>query len=424
VLIPLLLILAVAACLLLEAFFSGSETAIISADKAQLRAAARHGDQRAAVAEDLLERSETLLSTTLVGTNLAVVTSTSLATLLVGHYVSGDWESAVTTLIMAPLILIVGEIVPKSVARASADTITLRVAPLLALAQRAMRPLVAFVGWIASWALSIVGSRDTGDSPYVSREELLALAEIGEEHGLLDAEELRMIQGVLELRDRPVASVMVPLADMASVPLDASVADLEQAAARTGFSRFPVYEERIDNIVGIVSFVDVLRCDLPGDPAATPLAPYVRREVAFVPETKPVGELLRELRYSLTPMAIVVEERGGVVGLATVNDLVEEIVGRIRDERLEGPADLIERDSLAFECDGKMAIDELAELTGLTIRKEGFETVSGLVLKLTGRIPQAGQSLELGPFRIDILEATPRQVRRLRFTRTEGKAQG
>jgi CBS domain containing-hemolysin-like protein len=227
-----------------------------------------------------------------------------------------------------------------------------------------------------------------------------------------------MIQGVLELRDRPVSSVMVPLADMVSVPMEATVADLEQAAARRGFSRFPVYQGRVDNIVGIVSIVDVLRADLPSDPAGVPIGPYVHREVTYVPETKPVGELLRELRYSPSPMAIVVEEHGGVVGLATVDDLVEEIIGRIRDERHDGPDGLIARDNVAFECDGRMPVDELAELTGLTIRKEGFETVAGLVMKLTGRIAQTGEVVEFGPFRIDVLDARPRRVRRVRFTRT------
>jgi len=229
-----------------------------------------------------------------------------------------------------------------------------------------------------------------------------------------------MIESVLELRDRPVSSVMVPLVNIASVPLGATVADLEREAARRPFSRFPVHEGRVDNIVGIVSTVDVLRAEALGDPAATPIEPFVQREVAYVPETKPVGELLRELRYSSAPMAFVVEEHGGVVGLATVTDLVEEVVGRIRDARLEGPADLIARGSRVFECDGDMDVTELAELTGLAIRKEGFETVGGLVMKLTGHIPQAGDSVDFGPFRVEVLEASSRRVQRLRFTRVRG----
>jgi len=335
--LTLLLISFVVACLLLEGFFSGSETAIISADKAQLRAAARRGNKRAALAQKLLERSEALLSTTLVGTNLAVVAGTSLATLVVARYVSQDWKSTATTIIMSPLILIFGEIVPKSIARASAYTITLRAARPLRVAQRLMHPVVALVGRLVETTLALFGSRPTGGSPYVTREELIALAELGEEHGLLVPDERRMIQSVLALRDRPASTVMVPLAEMEALAVSTTVADLEGAAARTGFSRFPVYEGRADNIVGIVSVVDVLRADLPDDPAATPIASFVHREATYVPKTKSVGELLRELRYSPTPMAIIVDEHGGPVGLATVEDLVEEIIGRIRDERHEAP---------------------------------------------------------------------------------------
>jgi len=164
--------------------------------------------------------------------------------------------------------------------------------------------------------------------------------------------------------------------------------------------------------------VDVLRSDLPAAPEATPIAPFVHRDITYVPETKPVGDLLRELRYSAVPMAIVVEEYGGVVGLATSADLVEEIIGDIRDERLGGAPNLIARGSDVFECDGTTDVDELAELTGLAIRKEGFDTVAGLVLHLAGRIPQKGETLSFGPFSIEVLDATPRHVKRLRFTRT------
>ena len=411
-------VLLVILCLLIEGFFSGSETAIISADKAQLRAASRRGDRRASLAVRLLQRSEALLSTTLVGTNLAVVAGTSLATLVIGHHVPREWESTVTILVMAPLILIFGEIVPKSVARAGANAIAIRVAGPLRVAQRVMAPVILLVSRIAEAILALLGSRPTGASLFVTREELMVLAEMGEEHGVIVSEERRMIQSVLELRNRPISSAMVPLVNIISVPIGATVAELDDVAGRSGFSRFPVYEGRVDNIVGIVTVMDVLGADLPGDPAATPIAPFIRREITYVPETKPVGELLRELRYSPLPMAIVVEEYGGVVGLATDADLVEEIVGRIRDERHLSPARLIASGSDVFECDGTAPVDELAELTGLAIRKEGFETVAGLVMQLTGRIPKAGEHIPFGPFRIEILDATPRHVRRLRFTRT------
>lgn len=404
------LVVLIAACLLLEGFFSGSETAIISADRVSLRARARRGDARAMVAQELLERSERLLSTTLVGTNLAVVTGTSLATLAVGRWVGAEWESVVTTAVMSPLILVFGEILPKSLGRANALGMTLRVARALRFAQRLMAPVVVGVGWVADTVLRPLGRGGGAGSPYVSREGLKALAEVGAEQGALLSEEKRMMHSVLELHERPVETVMVPLVEMVALPLDATLADLETATARSGFSRLPVYEGRVDNVVGIVRVVDALKEELAPD---APVGPLVHRDVAYVPETKPVGELLAELRYSLAPMAIVVEEHGGVVGLVTLEDLVEEVIGHIRDER-EGE-DLLRLEARSFDCDGAMEVDELVRLTGLPVRKEGFETVGGLLMKLTGRIPQRGETVAFGPYRVEVLEATARQVRRVRF---------
>lgn len=415
-LVPLL-IAAVLACLLCEAFFSGTETALISADRAQLRASARRGDARAALAERLLERAEALLSTTLVGTNLAVVTATALATVVVGHYVAPSRENLVTTLVLSPLILVFGEIVPKSIGRAYADRATRRLAGPLRLIQRALSPIVQGASRLAEAALAVLGSRATGQSPYVTREELMAMAELGERHGLLVSDERRMIHSILELRERPVSTVMVPLVDVAAIPLGASVADLEELAAHTGFSRFPVYEARVDNVVGMVSTLDVLHAVPEAGRGTARLAPFVRRDVTYVPETKAVGDLLQELRTGPMPTAVVVDERGGVVGLVTTDDLVEEIVGRIRDVRHDGPGDAVATSRAAFECDGRMEIDELIERTGEPIAKEGFETVAGLVVKVAGRIPQAGDEIELGPFRIEVLEADARRIARLRVVR-------
>lgn len=332
-----LLLLLVALCLVAEGFFSGTETALISSDKAQLRSEAGRGNRRAALAQRLLEKPEALLSTTLVGTNVAVVAATSLATLIVTHYAGPKWESLITTLVMSPLILVFGEIVPKSLARAHATAMTLRVAPALAAIQRVLRPVVVVVNRITGAALALLGTKPGGRSPYVTREELMAMAQLGEQHGLLVSDDRRMIQSILELRDRPVSTVMVPLTETASLPLDASAADVEELAARRAFSRFAVYEGRVDNIVGVVRTLDVLNAVAPDERAGRPIAPFVRREVTYVPGTKAVGDLLRQLRYAPVPMAIVVDEHGVVVGLATDEDLVEEIVGRIRDTRHEPP---------------------------------------------------------------------------------------
>jgi len=424
-LIEIVLLIVIGICVLAAGFFSGSETAIISADQARLHGAALEGDHRASLAEQLLERVEGIIGATLVGTNLAIATSTSLATVLVAEYVPPKWESLATTLIMTPLILVVGEIVPKSICRASADQITLYVARPLQWVERIMLPVVWLVSKIADALLLVTGGGKADTQRSLSRQELVVLAELGQEQGTIDAQERRMLQSLLELNERPVSSAMAPFVDMTAVDINSTTQDVRDLAARTGYARFPVYQDRIDNIVGLVALVDILAAeteDRTTDPWGDPIAPFIQGPVTFVPETMPIGILLRDLQQNETPMVIAVDEHGGIAGLVTREDIVEEIVGDIHDERDGERKGLSIHGVHTFECDGKLEIDDLNERLGLDIKKEGFETVAGLVMKVAGRIPQAGDTFTHGKLRIEVLEAERRRVRRVRFVRSGSEA--
>ena len=317
--------------LLLEGFFSGSETAVISADRAKLRLSAAKGDKRAKLALRLLTRSEQLLATTLVGTNIAVVTGTTLATWLIARHIPTGWnESLVATLLMTPVILVFAELIPKCICRVRADTITLHIARPLRLAQRLLYVIIAVAGGITQALLWLLPGRIETTNIDVSREELKALAQIGEEHGVLAPQTRRMVQSVFDLGDRLVSTVMVPLPSMASVPLQSAIADVESLAQRVGYSRFPVYDGARENIVGIVNLTDILYSS--ADPA-TPIDRFVHRRITRIPRSKSVGALLMEFRYSQVPLAIVVDKDGRALGLLSPQDLLEEIVGSIRDER-------------------------------------------------------------------------------------------
>ncbi|NIA06948.1 MAG: DUF21 domain-containing protein [Actinobacteria bacterium] len=320
--------------LLLEGFFSGSETAVISADRAKLRLSASKGDNRASLALKLLAKSEDLLAITLVGTNIAVVTVTSLATLLIARHIPTGWnESLVATLLMTPVILVFAELIPKCICRVRADSITLHIARTLYLAQRLLYVIIAVAGGITRALLWLLPGRAETASIDVSREELKALAQVGEEHGVLAPQTRRMIQSVFDLGDRLVSAVMVPLPRMAAVPLQSTIADVQCLAQRVGFSRFPVYDGPRDNIVGIVNLTDIMYSS--ADPS-TPIDRFVRREITRIPRSKSVGALLTEFRYSQVPLAIVVDRDGRALGLLSPQDLLEEIVGSIRDERSRG----------------------------------------------------------------------------------------
>ncbi len=405
---------------LVEAFFSGSETAITAMNKVLLRDRAEQGDRRARLIVRLFRHTERFLGTTLVGTNLAVVTSTTLAELLVSRWARPGWESLTNTLIMTPVILLVGEMLPKSVARAYADRIAPALARPLRLAQWGLMPLVWVAGRLAGLIADRLGSPDPARrSGFVTRDDLRTMAEIAAEDGLVGKTTGAMLQALFDLDRRPVSSVMTPLVEVHSVPETATVGELEQLSIRTGLSRFPIFRDRVDNIVGIVDLRAVLcrarkaRDSEPG----RPLAPFVRTDVAFVPENKSAASLLHELQFQDLPMAIVVDEHGGVVGIVTAEDLIEEIVGEIHDERDRPEKGITQVGDTAYECDGRTEVRELRERLDIDIEAGSFQTAAGLVLKLAGRIPHAGETFRLDGYEVEVLELEGRRVARLRFRR-------
>lgn len=440
--IAVFLVLAVLLLVLTAGFFSGSETAFTSTSKAFIHDRAEKGDRRALLIQDMLARTERFLGTTLMGTNLAVVSSTTLCQLLVARYLlhtpsferfaawahaPWNWESLINTIIMAPLILVFGELIPKSLGRAHAERFSLFLIRPLYLAGWCLVPLVWGIQKVAAlFCRMTVGTEVSGLTPRVTRDDLRALAELATEQGLVPEAAGSMLQTVFDLDRRPVSTMMIPLVDVASVPIEATVRDVEELSIRTGYARFPVYLERIDEIVGLVSLRGLLyrRQDQRGQPIRpdTPISQFVHRHVVFIPESKPVGELLHELRYQKMPMAVVVDEHGGVVGILTMEDLVEQIVGEIHDERDQAPLELCQIAETVYECSGKMDVRELGERLGLDIDHDGFETAAGLVLKLAGKIPEEHDRFVYRNYDIEVLKVEKRRIDRIRFSR-QGLAQ-
>jgi len=425
----LLLVIPILCFLALEAFFSGSETAIISANKMRLKALADRGDGQAKLASQLLKRPERLLGTMLVGTNIAVVSATSLAAVVVASllrlsYTTGrtDLESTITTLIMTPIILIFGEIIPKSICRARANSIALTVSPLLRWASVVLHPIVTSVTKISSslaraiTRIASTGGRGVGKKPSTVMEELRLLARLSEKEGLLRPQQRKMIYSVFDLERQTVASAMVPLVDVVSIEKNTNLEEFYGKVTEAGFSRFPVYEVRIDNIVGIVNVLDVLY-SAPGSTGGrtADISPFIHEDVIYFPESKRITTALQELQHSRHPMAIVVDEYGGVVGIVTIEDLVEEIVGEIRDERDRTKDGFEPDESGNYECDGRMEIDEINERLGTDIPKDGYETIAGFVISQMDKIPEAGEETEWRNLRIIVLQADERSVLRVKL---------
>jgi len=407
----LLLIIPILLFLVLEAFFSGSETAIISASEMRLKALADRGDSRAKLASQLLKRPERLLGTTLVGTNIAVVAGTSLASVVVAFVLARsfgverpDLETTVNTLIMTPLILIFGEILPKSICRARANSIALAISPVLKWCSVAFYPVVSSITKISGSIAMVLSNRSRHKRSTVI-EELRLLARLSEKEGLLRPQQRKMIHSVFDLERQTIASVMVPLVDVISVEKDIGLEELYDKAAESGFSRFPVYEDRIDNVIGIMNVLDALY--------SIDKTPIIHEDVIYLPESKHITTSLQDLQRSHHPMAVVVDEYSGMVGIVTIEDLVEEIVGEIRDEWDQAEDGF---DEATLECDGRMEIDEINERLGTDIPKDGYETIAGFVIKQMDGIPETGEEISWSNLKIHVIEANKRGVLRVKFT--------
>jgi CBS domain containing-hemolysin-like protein len=249
-----------------------------------------------------------------------------------------------------------------------------------------------------------------------SGEVTHAYLEAGEEQGLIEGDEKRLLQSIVDFGDTLVREVMTPRPDIVAIPDQASVAQLRALFREQEYSRFPVYHENLDNILGIIRVKDLLQID---DTALDrrPITPLVR-PATFVPETKRVPELLKEFQRKQVQLAIVVDEYGGTAGLVTLEDLLEEIVGEIRDEDDVESEPIVDEGDGSFVFSAKVSFDELRDRLGLEIEPEGFETVGGYVLARLGRVPSVGETFDLDGLRIEVLEAERRRIHKVRVRRT------
>ncbi|MCB9681474.1 MAG: HlyC/CorC family transporter [Alphaproteobacteria bacterium] len=394
-------------CVATEAFFSGSEIAMVHADRIRLQAQADDGDVGAGRALKLLSDESSLLGTCLIGTNLSTVTGATLAALLLLEF--GITDGWTVTGVFAPMTLLFGEALPKTVMQHHAERVVPVVAGPLLFFRAVFRPFLAVVRAWNGLLTRVVGG--SGSAGYLSRQELLDLLETHRQSPI-DPEERRLIRGVLSLSEITVEEAMTPLVQVVAVHLDATVGVAADIAVRTHHSRLPVYSKRIDNIVGMVHQADLLF--LPDDGA--PLADHVR-QVRFVPDSKRADELFAEMRAEGEHFAVVVDEYGGCVGIVTLEDLLEELVGDIEDER-----DLVRPRLLALEdgtwsVPGDAAIDEVERRLGIDLPDGDYETIAGLVLFHLGHIPTSGETVELDPIRLRVEEATDRAVKRLHLER-------
>lgn len=393
----LILVLALA----LAGLFSASETALMSMNRAKLKARLDAGDRAARRIHALIQQPRRLLSTILLGNALSLVTAVVVGTMLALQLVHDHRLRAVALAIPVLTLTFValGEIIPKSVAASRAELIASVGAGPIRLAMIALRPLIAVLLALTTPIIRLMGGQEALLSPRYTEDELKLLLELGHEQGVIEEDESELVSSALAFDDTPVSSILTPRVDIVALPDDASL-DATLASIRDeGYSRIPIYRGSIDQIVGILRARDALLAAATGERFDLP---RMLMPVYFVPQNKRLNELLREMQAKEIQMAVVNDEYGGTAGLVTIEDILEQIVGEIRDELDEEIAPVRPISEGVALVDSMAAIDEVNQALGLELPLDGYQTIGGLVLNHLGRVAKVGDVVELPGVRITV----------------------
>ena len=425
-------VILIIALILVSAFFAMAEIALVSVRKTRIRQLVEEGVPRARAVQKLLEDPARFLATVQIAITLvgffasaagAITLAEPLADVLRQIPLGLITENAVgiavviITLVIGYVSLVIGEITPKSLALQHSERIALWTAGTLTLISYILSPLVKLITWSSNLLMRPFGGSATFTPPILSEEEIKMLVEAGEEEGVIEEEERDMIHSIFEFTDTVVRKVMVPRIDIKAVEVNEMVNDLMDVIMKEGHSRVPVYDDTIDNIVGIVHAKDLLRAIHENGKEVT--IRELMHPPFVIPENKMVDELLAEFKKSKVQMAIVVDEYGGTAGLVTVEDLLEEIVGDIMDEYdVEEPMLEMVDENTAI-VDARMPIDEINELLDVKLPEEEFDTIGGLVFGLLGKEPQLGDCAEFENVDFVVEKTDGRRIQKVKVIKTE-----
>ncbi|MBR1561396.1 MAG: HlyC/CorC family transporter [Clostridia bacterium] len=396
------MVLTLIALVALSAFFSASETAYTSLNRVRVKNLANAGNRRAEKVLALAENYDKLLSGILVGNNIVNILSASLATVLFVNLIGGRGVS-VSTAVMTVVVLMFGEIAPKSIAKEHPEAVAFAFYPLLSLILKLLSPIIYLTTLWRKFIYSIFKpAREKG----ITEEELITIVEEAESGGEIDSHESELIRSAIEFNDLTVEDILTPRVDMTAVDVDDPVQDIERAFADSGYSRIPVYEGSVDNIVGILHEKDFYTRK--GD---TDIRQMMSKPLCVLPTTE-LPVLLKRLQETKNHMTVVMDEYGGVLGIATMEDILEELVGEIWDEHDEVVEDIVELPDGGLRVSGGASLDDLKERLPIP---ETFDsvTVNGWVLEVLGRFPQPGDSFDFGDAHVTVEKVARRRVEQI-----------
>lgn len=406
VIVRALHLVAIAASVLGVGFFSGSETAFVSTNTHELRSMAKERVRGARLAAVLLARPAIFLSMTLVGTGICIVLASALTTVFLYGPV-GRYAVPISTVVMTSVILLVGEMMPKAVARANPGAFLVRFSPGLVVAYYILFPLAKAISSFASLLTAVSGVRER--TAAVTRDELRTLVREAAEAGFALAPG-RYAQRAVDLSRAKVAGAMLPIADVVKVDGESTVGDALQAVAKSGHSRYPVYSVGAEGPAGILHVKDLLEI------SADSKVKVFARGAYFIPETTTIEQALIEMREEPKHMAIVTDEYGRAIGMITFEDLIEEVVGEISDEYDRGRPRGIGLDTVIA---GGTHIGALNDELDIRIPEGAYTTVAGFILAQAGHIPKAGEMVQHGDFVFEVVEVKGRRIRSVRIAKRE-----
>lgn len=395
-------IIAIVIFVILSGYFSATETAFSSLNRVRLKNLAKNGNRRAALVLQLSDDYDKLLSTILVGNNIVNIATAAVGTaLFIRLY--GDIGATISTIVVTIVVLIFGEISPKSLAKESPENFAMFSAPLL----KVLVVLLTPVNFLFSlWKKLLKKAFHTKDEPGMTEEELLTLIGEAEQDGAINEEDSELIQSVIDFNDLKVDDILTPRVDIEAVALEDSREEIAATFLETGYSRLPVYRDSIDHIVGILNEKDFFRSPAGGDFSVEPLM----HQPLFVPPSLRISDALKLLQRTKTHLAVVLDEYGGTMGLVTMEDILEELVGEIWDEYDDVVEDIVQTGEHTYRVNGLAELDKVFDLLQATHEDTEAATIGGWIMEKLGKVPQDGDSFDYGPLHITVDRAGDRRV--------------
>ncbi|MGN0293068.1 MAG: HlyC/CorC family transporter [Lachnospiraceae bacterium] len=397
--------------LILSAFFSSAETALTTVNRIRIRSLAEDGNKRAATVLKILDHQDKMLSAILIGNNIVNLSSSSLATLLATD-IFGSAGAGIATGILTLCILVFGEISPKSLASANSEKLSMLYAGIIYNLMTILTPLIFIVNLLARGFMWILhADMDHKDDAY-TEDELRVIMDVSHEEGVIESEERRMINNVFDFDDSCAKDIMVPRIDMQFIDVEATYEDVLDAIRTQMYTRMPVYEDTTDNVIGILNIKDLI---LIGRTEEFQVRNYMR-EAYYTYEFKKTSELFMDMKNNSISMAIVLDEYGATAGLVTLEDLIEEIVGEIRDEYdADELNDIKKLSDREYSIDASIRLDDLNDALDLDFQSEDYDSLGGLVIGLLDRLPEAGETVQDGAYTFTVESIDKNRIERIRL---------